>query len=118
MTNQTASVLQETCVTQADGGTCFLAAGVVVVFVMLITTLLLTLVMPVVWRWHLVPVLAIFTLLFAMEGVYLSAVLYQVRSRHTQAVMPSPVPYMAMPVLVSPIVGFFEGINTSRHIMQ
>ena len=55
------------------------AAGVVVVFVMLITTLLVSLVMLVVWAWHPLPVLAIFAALLAMEGVYLSAVLYQVR---------------------------------------
>ena len=46
---------------------------------MLITTLLVTLVMLIVWRWHPAPVLAIATSLLAMEGVYLSAVLYQAR---------------------------------------
>ena len=47
--------------------------------VMLITTLLATVVALIVWGWHPAPVLAVSAALGCMEGVYLAAVLYQVR---------------------------------------
>ena len=55
-----------------------LCAGVVVVAVMVITTVLVSTVMLVVWQWHWLGVAAITGLLFIMESVLLSAVLYRV----------------------------------------
>lgn len=46
--------------------------------VMVIITILITVVMLVAWDWHPIPVFAIFAVLFGIEGVYLSAVLYKV----------------------------------------
>lgn len=46
--------------------------------VMVIITILITVVMLVAWDWHPIPVFAIFAVLFGIEGVYLSAVLYRV----------------------------------------
>ena len=54
-------------------------AGVVVVAVMVITTVLVSIVMLIVWQWHCLAVSALLCLLIAMEGVLLSAVLYKVR---------------------------------------
>jgi K+ transporter len=81
------------------------AAGVVVVFVMLITTLLVSLVMLVVWRWHPLAVLAVFAPLCAIDGVFLSAVLYQVCYRGplsvlTSAQRPFPIVYVSARVLL------------------
>jgi K+ transporter len=53
-------------------------AGVVVVCVMIVTTVLVTVVMRVVWNWRVLSVLAISAPLLIMESVYLSAVLYKV----------------------------------------
>ena len=53
-------------------------AGVVVVAVMVITTVLVSTVMLVVWQWHWLGVAAITGVLFVMESVLLSAVLYRV----------------------------------------
>ncbi|KAL5054793.1 hypothetical protein RYX36_035475 [Vicia faba] len=50
------------------------AFGVVVSLVMLITTILLTLVMIMIWRTHVVLVSMYFCVFFVMEGVYVSAV--------------------------------------------
>ncbi|XP_058731199.1 probable potassium transporter 17 isoform X1 [Vicia villosa] len=50
------------------------AFGVVVSLVMLITTILLTLVMIMIWRTHVVLVSLYFCVFFVMEGVYVSAV--------------------------------------------
>jgi KUP system potassium uptake protein len=49
-------------------------AGVVVSLVMLITTILLTLVMIMIWRTHIILVSLYFCVFFVMEGVYVSAV--------------------------------------------
>lgn len=57
-----------------------LCAGVVVVAVMVITTILVSIVMLVVWRWHWLAVVATVGFLFTMESVLLSAVLYRVRT--------------------------------------
>jgi len=51
---------------------------VVVVAVMVITTVLVSTVMLVVWQWHWLAVAAIQGSLFIMESVLLSAVLYKV----------------------------------------
>ena len=50
----------------------------VVVAVMVITTVLVSTVMLVVWQWHWLAVAAIQGSLFIMESVLLSAVLYKV----------------------------------------
>ncbi|RWR95931.1 putative potassium transporter 17 isoform X1 [Cinnamomum micranthum f. kanehirae] len=50
------------------------AFGVVVIMVMLITTILLTLVMVIIWRTPLLLVGLYFTVFFIVEGVYVSAV--------------------------------------------
>ncbi|WJX46912.1 putative potassium transporter 17, variant 2 [Trifolium repens] len=50
------------------------AFGVVVSLVMLITTILLTLVMIMIWRTHIILVSLYFCVFFVMEGVYVSAV--------------------------------------------
>ena len=48
------------------------------VAVMVITTVLVSIVMLIVWQWHYLAVSALLCLLIAMEGVLLSAVLYKV----------------------------------------
>ncbi|XP_038688520.1 probable potassium transporter 17 isoform X2 [Tripterygium wilfordii] len=50
------------------------AFGVVVILVMLITTILLTLVMIIIWRTPLLVVSLYFTVFFTMEGIYMSVV--------------------------------------------
>ncbi|GMJ04514.1 potassium transporter 1, POTASSIUM UPTAKE TRANSPORTER 1 [Hibiscus trionum] len=54
------------------------AFGVVVSLVMLITTILLTLVMIIIWRTPLLLVAMYFIVFFTMEGVYVSAVLTKI----------------------------------------
>ncbi|KAE8667268.1 putative potassium transporter 4 [Hibiscus syriacus] len=54
------------------------AFGVVVSLVMLITTILLTLVMIIIWRTPLLLVAMYFVVFFTMEGVYVSAVLTKI----------------------------------------
>ncbi|KAF3430997.1 hypothetical protein FNV43_RR25727 [Rhamnella rubrinervis] len=54
------------------------AFGVVVSIVMLITTILLTLVMIIIWRTHILLVALYFIVFFVMEGVYVSAVITKV----------------------------------------
>lgn len=54
------------------------AFGVAVIWVMLITTFLVTLVMLVVWNWPWPLALAFFCLFGLLEGVYLTSVLYKV----------------------------------------
>ena len=49
------------------------------VAVMVITTILVSIVMLVVWRWRCLAVVAIIGFLFTMESILLSAVLYRVR---------------------------------------
>ncbi|KAK1553050.1 hypothetical protein Q3G72_027956 [Acer saccharum] len=56
------------------GGTVLCITGVVVSLVMLITTILLTLVMILIWRTPAVLVALYFLVFFTMEGVYVSAV--------------------------------------------
>lgn len=53
-------------------------SGVVVSLVMLITTILLTLVMIIIWRTHILLVALYFSVFFVMEGVYVSAVITKV----------------------------------------
>ena len=57
----------------SDSGITFIA-GVVVSIVMLITTILLTLVMIMIWRTPAILVALYFVVFFVMEGVYVSAV--------------------------------------------
>lgn len=64
------------------------SAGVVVVCVMVITTILVTVVMRVVWDWHLLIVFAISVPLLTMEMVYLSSVLYKVQVRPRPSTIP------------------------------
>ena len=49
------------------------------VAVMVITTILVSIVMLVVWQWHRLAVAALMGFLFTMEGVLLSAAMYRVR---------------------------------------
>jgi K+ transporter len=56
----------------------YLTAGVVVVAVMLITTVLVSIVMLVCWQWHWLAVAPLTGFLFVMESILLSAVMYKV----------------------------------------
>lgn len=55
---------------------------------MVITTILVTVVMRVVWDWHLLSVFAISVPLLTMEMVYLSSVLYKVKVRPRPSTIP------------------------------
>ena len=51
-------------------------AGIAVVVVMIVTTFLMSLVMVIVWRKHVLIAILFFTIFGSIKGVYLSAVLF------------------------------------------